>query len=271
MTHATDSTDDLMARLTSGRVYDLGTSYEAGMPVHPAHPPYVFAMQRRHGDLIRPGPYSSANEMIVLCAHTGTHLDALGHVSEGGIVHGGLDAGEVQQGGRGLKVHGIENVAPVLRRGVLLDVAGAEGVDVLPADFAVSGQMAQDIAASQGVEVRAGDAVLFRTGWMRYWNDPTAFLSVDQGLPGPNGDAGEWLAERKVFLGGSDTVSFEIVVPGAGMPVHIILLMRNGIHILENAVLDDLARDKVYEFALAVAPLKFVGATGSPVRPIAIA
>ncbi|MBM4435635.1 MAG: cyclase family protein [Actinobacteria bacterium] len=258
-------------RLASATVYDLGTRLEMGMPVHPAHCPYVFTLQRRHGDTARPGGYSSANEVIVMSGHTGTHLDALGHISEYGRLNGGRDAADVQQGGRGLKDLGIEQVAPVVRRGVLLDVAGAEGVATLPAGFAITRAIAQAVARAQGVEIRPGDAVLVNTGWMRYWSDPAAFLRTDDGQPGIDAEAAAWLATRRIFLGGSDTVAFEHVQAGShALPVHPLFLVRNGIHILEMADLRALARDKVYEFGFILAPLKFAGGTASPVRPLAL-
>ena len=269
--NATSDARSWIERLANSRVYDLGTPLQIGMPVHPAHCPYVFTMQRRHGDTSRPGGYSSANEVIVMSGHTGTHLDGLGHISEHGQIHGGLDAAEVQRGGKGLTANGIENVAPIVRRGVLLDVAGAEGVAVLPPDFPIDAKRAQAVAKAQGVEVRSGDAVLVRTGWMKYWSDPPAFLKTVDGQPGINADAAEWLAEVGVFLGGSETVAFEYVQPKSeSLPVHLIFLVRNGIHIIEMIDLDSLARDRVYEFGFVCAPLKFIGGTASPIRPLAL-
>ena len=261
----------LAEQLATSRVYDLGTRYEMGMPVHPAHPPYIFTLQRRHGDTFRPGGYSSSNELIVMCGHTGTHIDSLAHVSEHGQLCGGIDASSNQQGGRGMKERGVDTIAPVVRRGVLLDVAGAEGVDILPPGFGANAQTLQAVAEAQGVEIRAGDCVLVRTGWMRHWGNPPAYLAEEKGQPGVDADAAEWLVERGIFLGGSDTAAFEQVVPGEGMPVHLIFLARNGIHILEMADLETLAKAGVYEFGFVLSPLNLVGATGSPVRPIALA
>ncbi len=271
MAQAPTTDPGLVDQLSSARVYDLGTPYEMGMPVHPAHPPYVFTLQRRHGDTFRPGNYSSSNELVVMCGHTGTHIDSLAHVSENGQLFGGIDAASNQQGGRGMKENGVDTIAPVVRRGVLLDVASAESVDILPPDFAVDAETIQAVAAAQGVEIRGGDCVLIRTGWIQHFGDPAAYLAEEQGQPGVNADGAEWLAERGVFLGGSDTSAFEQVVPGKGMPVHLIFLARNGIHILEMADLETLAADRVFEFGFVLSPLKLVGATGSPVRPIALA
>ena len=58
------------------------------------HPPYIFTLQRRHGDTMRPGGLGSANELIVMCGHTGTHLDALAHFARDGVMCGGLEAAD---------------------------------------------------------------------------------------------------------------------------------------------------------------------------------
>ena len=273
MTQASNPDRAFIDRLTSARVYDLGMPFEMGMPAAPSQP-FIFALQRRHGDYPRPNGADSATDVITLFLHTGTHLDALGHFSESGKLHGGLDAAEVQQGARGLTALGIETVGPVVRRGVLLDVAGAEGVDKLPDSFGITAQIAQDVAEAQGVELHAGDAVLFRTGFIRNWNNPSEFLRThgDEGRCGVTADAAEWLAERRVFLAGADTVAFEHILPvrEPPMPVHILMLVRQGIYLLEMANLEELAQDSVYEFGFVLAPLKLVGATASPVRPLAI-
>ena len=54
------------------------------------------------------------------------------------------------------------------------------------------------------------------------------------------------------------------------LPVHGYMLAVNGIFLLENLDLEAMSRDKVYEFALIVQPLKLKGATGSSVTPIAV-
>ena len=77
-----------------------------------------------------------------------------------------------------------------------------------------------------------------------------------------------WLAEKGIVLTGSDTMSFEQVPsPHLG---HLELIRRRGISIIKQANLEELAADRIYEFLLIVLPLKLVGATASPVHPIAI-
>ncbi len=75
----------------------------------------------------------------------------------------------------GLERHTVDTIAPIFRRGVLLDIPKLAGVDVLPTDFIVTPEHMD--AAAAGVAVRADDVVLIRTGWARYWDDPARFIS----------------------------------------------------------------------------------------------
>jgi kynurenine formamidase len=255
------------------RAYDLGRPLEATTPVAPGHPNLRLALLRRHGDVVRSDGSTSANELISTSGHTGTHIDALAHFAKDGHLHGGHDAGEASQGGR-FKVHGADAIAPIVTHGLLLDVAAAEGAAALEAGRRITAADIERTCRHHGVEVGAGDAVLFRTGWPvgRYTDEP-AYVGWPSGVPGPDETAARWLAERRVRVAGSDTIAFEWLAPGAGhgrLPVHVILLVENGIHIIEVLDLEELAADGVHEFLFVCSPLKLVGATGSPVRPLAL-
>jgi kynurenine formamidase len=257
--------------ISDGRVYDLGQPFFNGMPVSNFHPPYIFTLMVRHGDAVLPEGCGASNEVVVISGHTGTHLDALGHIADDGHIYGGTDAIQVQVGGRGLREHGIEQVAPIVARGVLLDVPAFRGVEILPGGSAVTGAELAAVAKHQGVEVRSGDVVLIRTGWLRHWDDPAAYRGDLTGEPGPDASAAEWLAERKIRATGSDTIAYEARAQGASaLGAHVVLIVHNGIHILEIVNCEELARDRVYTFLFVASPLKLKGATGSPVRPIAI-
>jgi kynurenine formamidase len=255
------------------RVYDLGRPLEATTPVAPGHPNFRMALLRRHGDVVRPDGSSSANELVSTSGHTGTHIDGLAHFSSNGRLHGDEDAGEAARGGR-FKVHGVDTIAPIVTHGVLLDVAAAEGAESLEPGRPITAADIEAACRHHGVEVGAGDAVLFRTGWpVGRYQDEAAYVGWPTGVPGPDESAARWLAERRVHVAGSDTIAFEWLAPGAGhsrLPVHVILLVENGIHIIEVLDLEELARDGVHEFLFVCSPLKLVGATGSPVRPLAL-
>lgn len=241
------------------------------MPHFPSHPPFLFSLTKKHGDLVS-GGVSSAADCITFGGHVGTHIDALCHFSYEGNLHGGVRAGEHQSYGGGVGPMSVDTIEPLLRRGVLLDIAGLEGTAALAKDFSIGPEHLDAAVQAQGVAIAAGDVVLLRTGWGRMFDDPVQYITGGQGAqpagPGPELAGARWLSEQKVFAAGSDTVAFE-KVPGA-MPVHVHLLVESGIHIIENLNLEELARERVYEFLFIAAPLKIRGGTGSPIRPLAV-
>lgn len=249
--------------LTGAKLFDLAQPYFTGMPHHPSHPPFLFSLVKSHGEYLGPNGVSSASDAIALGSHVGTHIDALCHFSCGGKLHGGDLAAGLQSYGAGLRQFSIDTVAPILRRGVLLDLAGN---GPLPADFEITPDHLDSAAA--GIDIRAGDVVLLRTGWAQHFRDPGKFINQVRG-PGPALAGARWLSARGIFAAGSDTVAFE-KVPDLAMPVHVHLLVERGIHIIECLNLEELARAGVREFLFIALPLKIEGATASPVRPIAL-
>jgi kynurenine formamidase len=254
------------------RVIDLAQPLWPGMPSSPNHPGFRMALIRRHGDSVRADGGSAANELIVTGGHVGTHVDALAHVSQDGLLHGGVSATEAQVGGR-FSQFGIDELEPIVARGVLLDVAATTGVDVLAGGYAIGARDLQAALDRAGVPLGAGDVALVRTGWARRFSDADAFLGHASGVPGPTEDAVRWLLERGVRATGSDTVAYEHIPPGAGhalLPVHRLLLVDHGVPIVEMLDLEPLAAAGPAEFVFVLAPLKIRGATGSPVRPLAL-
>jgi len=250
---------------TNSKVYDLAQPYFVGMPHHPVHPPYLYSLVKEHGEYVTATGASSASDAIALGSHVGTHIDALCHFSCGGKLHAGR---EIQQSyGSGLRDYSIDTIPPILRRGVLLDIAGLRG-EILSEDFEITPLHLDEAVDKQQVAVQPGDVVLLRTGWATYFEDPAKFIAKVRG-PGPGLPGAKWLSSRGVFAAGSDTVAFE-KVPDNNMPVHVHFLVDNGIHIIECLNLETLAADRVYEFTFIAAPLKLSAATGAPVRPLAI-
>lgn len=261
---------NLIDEIAGARVFDLAQPYYVGMPHHPVHPPFLFGLTKKHGDTVTPSGASSAAEAIALGGHVGTHIDALCHFSCGGVLHGGHPVADAQSYGEGLKRWSIDTMAPaIIRRGVLLDIAGIEGVDELPVDFAITPDHLEAACAAHGVAVTEGCVCLIRTGWARYWDDAAKYIRQVRG-PGPEEPAARWLSARKVFAAGSDTIAFE-KVPAVNMPVHVHLLVESGIHIIEALNMEQLVSSQVFEFLFMATPLKIRGATGSPIRPVALA
>lgn len=251
------------------QVFDLSQPLENGMPCSPSHPGFHMALMRRHGDLMR-GAGSGSNEIITFGGHVGTHVDALAHVAAEGQLHGGIDAIANSVGGRHRNL-GAETIPPMMCRGRLLDIPRALGQNLLPPGYGVT---VDDLQAAAGpAPVRPGDVVLVRTGWPQRYDDHDAYVGHRDGAPGVTGPAAEWLADRDVRAVGADTIAFDQIHPGKGhshMPAHHVLLVQRGIHIIEVLNLEELAEHGVTEFWFLMIPLRLVGATGSPVRPLAI-
>ncbi len=265
--------DPILEAIAGGvRIFDLARPMEIGMPQSPNHPQFRIVLARRHGDAVRADGGSAASELIITGGHVGTHIDALSHVSHDGHLHGGLDAAEAQRGGRFAQL-GVETIAPMLCRGWLLDVPAALGLDACAAGYEITPGDLEAAAARQGSELAPGDVVLVRSGWAQRWADREAYVGHDSGVPGPGEAAARWLAARRPRAVGADSIAFEHLAPGAGhalLPAHRVLLVEHGIHIIETLNLEALAEAGVHEFAFVLVPLPLVGATGSPVRPLAV-
>ena len=268
-----------------GRAYSLAAVRYPGMPLFPGHPPFqVLNYRTPHGIRVtgaQPwGPRNEAGlgymaEYVMATSHSGAHVDALAHMTVGPESHwygGGNPADHLTDFG---PTHGdASTMPPFFTRGVLLDAAGHRGVSCLPRGAAVDATELEAIAAAEGVTVGRWDVVLVRTGYMSLW--PDAERMAAHKTPGPDVSAARWLLERGVVATGSDTETYEVQPapdpgePANPQPVHTLLLIDNGIHLLESLDLETLARDRVYEFLFVALPLKIRGATGSMVDPLAV-
>ncbi|MGH7776926.1 MAG: cyclase family protein [Candidatus Dormibacterales bacterium] len=262
------SLDSLVAALSAARVYDLEQPRVIGMPAFPAHwPGYHFALGRRHeAGLER---RTSASGMTYCAEHSGTHIDAFCHQAEEMAMFGGVAVTAAVQTQAGFKSLGVETIEPILRRGVLLDLAPG---GPLPAGTLVGVADLERAAARQGTQVRPGDVLLVRLGWGARWADAALYLEA----PGMDREAAEWAAGRGVFAVGADNMAWDLPgyvdpVLGSSLPCHVVLLVRHGVHMIENLMLEELAAAGVTEFLFACVPLKYVGGTASAVRPLALA
>jgi kynurenine formamidase len=268
------SVDAVLSAVGAGvRIVDLGRPLFVGMPQSPNHPAFWHTLPRRHGDMVRSDGSSAANDMIVMGTHVGTHIDALAHVSFEGCLHGGADAHDAGVGGKFLE-HGVHTIAPMVRRGVLLDVPGALGLDACEPGYEIT---VADLEAAErlaAITVAEGDVVLVRSGWGRNFDDGAdAYVGRESGVPGVSEAGAQWLAGRRIHAAGADTIAFERLAPGGGhslLPAHRVLLVEAGIYIIEAMALDELAGIGVHEFTFVLVPMNLVGATGSPVRPLAV-
>jgi kynurenine formamidase len=234
----------------------------------PANAPnYTFMLHRRHEQGLE--SRTSAAGMILTADHAGTHVDALCHQAEDMHMFGGVPVTAANQDPGGVRVLSAEALPPIVRRGVLVDLVEARGAR-LPPRYLVERAELEAAAESQGVAVRPGDVLLIHTGWGAAWEDPD-YISGG----GMARSSGEWAVEHGVYAVGADNMSWDLPgyvdqVLGHSLPNHTLLLARAGILIFENLLLEDLAASGAKEFLFVSLPLKLVGATGSPTRPVAI-
>lgn len=266
----------------TGKLYELGHVYEPEMPLYGQR---VYEM--RSPGTPSGGPVGKNNlvynEEILFTeiGQVGTQLDGLGHVGkqlefEDGTVndvyYNGYTGDQIYSG-YGLKKLGVENVKPIITKGILIDIAGYKELDILPSNYYVTLEDLKGALKKQGLkeeDIENGDAVLFRYGWSKLWSNPDKYNVAP---PGIGLEVAEWIASKNVSLVGSDQFGTEVGTnpdPDLASPVHQLLITKNGILNLENLDLEELAKDKCNEFLLVFTPVRFKGATGSPGRPIAI-
>jgi kynurenine formamidase len=255
--------------IKTGMIYQLGRVYEAGMPMfgtrhYSLRIPQAFQMPGSNHPIYHDELISGELGQI------GTQFDGLGHMGIGDLFYNGNNRNDFAKP-EGLSKLGIENVGPLVTRGVLIDVAKFKEVSQLKSGYEITAADLQGALKKQSIDIRPGDVALIHTGWGSLWMKDNNQYS--QGAPGIGLGAAQFLADKEVIVVGSDNWGIEVSPnPDASLnvPVHQLLIARNGIYLHENLNTEELARDGVYEFAYVYAPLRLKGATGSPGNPIAI-
>jgi kynurenine formamidase len=212
----------------------------------------------------------SADDVVMMHTHGATHIDALCHIFVGDTLYNGHPASSLSPYGA-LKC-GIDNVGPIVGRGVLLDIAGRRGRQRLESGEPITPDDLDDCAKAQGTDVRPGDIVLVRTGWWQlFGEDAHARQAFYDGEPGPDGDCGNWFQARDVVALGADNPAVEVVASWRDpLPLHRAVIWGCGGYLLEFLDLEQLAADHVHEFMFVATPLRLEGGIGSPIVPLAI-
>jgi kynurenine formamidase len=265
---------DILRQVAGGKVYDLSVDLFVGMPncCGPfGDPTFQISMTHTPARDTTKEPLSYSGDAISMYTHTGTHIDTLNHFGLRGKIWNQVSA-EDALGVRGWTKSGADKYPPIVARGVLIDVATSKNVAHLPESYSITAADLQDALRKQGTTLRRGDVVLVRTGLMTLWPDAAKYRLADQA--GLSLEAAKWLVEeQQAMLVGADNFgieSFPSKNPANFVPVHTYLLTERGVSLLEVLWLEDLAKDRVHEFLFIGAPLKLRGATGSPLRPLAI-
>ncbi len=255
--------------IRSGEVFELGRVLSPAMPFFGTR---RFELTTKRTVLNTGSNRRGSNEELIYAemGQIGTQFDAFSHQTIGDSLYNCFKLDEISTR-NGFTRLGVENVGLLMTRGVLVDVAAGKGVPALAANYEITPADLQAALKRQGLTLEPGDAVLIHTGGGRHWGRDNA--QYGKSSPGIGVAAAEWLAKQNPILVGADNTSVEVSPnpdPKVNLPVHQILLVVNGIHLLENLKLEDLAGKNVHEFAFILQPLKMQGATGSTVAPVAI-
>ena len=255
--------------IRTGEVFELGRVLKADMPFSVGR---RFEMETKRTNMNAGSNRRGSNEEIVFTelGQVGAQFDGFTHQTIDDSLYNCVKVGDVATR-TGFTKLGVEHVGSLITRGVLIDVAALKGVPMLGDTYAITAADLQQALQRQNVSLQPGDAAIIHTGWGRLWDtDTTRYLKTNPGL---TTGAAEWLAKQDPMLIGTDNGPVGVTPdpdPNLSNPVHQIALVVNGIHLLENLKLDELAGKQVYEFALIVQPLKIQGGTGSTVAPTAV-
>lgn len=267
-----------LGKVRSGRLFDLGVTIAPETARLPGQQPYSISMavtpdsmrEMMKGAGIETD-VGFAIDKVEMDLHTGTHVDALGHVARGDAMHGGARVGEIVHDS-GLAALASQDIPPIISRGVLLDVAKVAGRKSLPLGHVVTADDLQKALRDAGVTLQAGDVALVHTGWLgEHFADPPAY--VEPGYPGIDLDAANLLIEQGAFAIAVDNISIEPMLSQQAddlARVHVRCLLDAGVYLIENVQTQELADAGVTEFAFVCASVKFEGGTGGPVRPLAL-
>ncbi len=294
----TDASRAAALRLaTQGRAYDLGLPYDRNSYRWPGHSPGEIISFRtpegvaRQRDLSFTTPESGNtghtrwhSNVLFMNDNVATQIDGLAHITHGADNHWYNGFREDQHGGDfGVRRADVTKIPPIVARGVMIDVAGQKGLEALPSNYEITVADLETALRAQNVDVTPGTVVLIRTGTARYWgeNGGDHAKIAQHDTAGIGMAAARWLVEQKGALAvGADTSGLECLPPrpadsqavgGSFNPVHVYLLVNQGVHIMEFHNLERLAADRVYEFAYVATTNAIRGSVaGTALRPIAL-
>jgi kynurenine formamidase len=288
-----------LSKVEEGNVYDLGLAYDRRSFKFVGHSSgEIMSFRTPEGLLLHPGDKELAfveegnslkttwaSNALFISDNVATQIDSLGHIYEGDPPHtyNGYRSEDIQSDFGLLKL-GADTIPPIVAPATMIDVAASVGKDPLPESFGIGSDHLKEALDKQGVDIDPLDIVLVRTGTGGVWLDGSGVGANNSEVEAPDlagltVEGAKWLVEEKGALAlGSDTSSLEVRPPKDQLeegtsfnPVHIYLLARQGVHILEYQNLEHLAEDKVYKFAYILGVNKIRGtAAGTVLRPIGI-
>jgi kynurenine formamidase len=298
--------DKFIKAVQKARIFDLSHTWDEKSPIAGVNPPYEMTLNKTHDDFdpTKPpdqlgtrGQFDPDRQLSFTSEiqkwsgqHGAPSIDAIGHIGHNGWLFGKVDAKAATSNRLGIGRSGVGANLDIahyptnllVNRGVLLDVGRFlqhGSAAPLPADTNITAEDLAETAHDQGVKIKRGDTVLIRTGWGQYFNTQQAKYSDPNASAGVGVSGAKYLIKQKAAVVGNDTLTFEFRPPVAFppdvplfqvFPVHMLVIADNGINIIENYFLEEIAAAKEYEFLLVVPPLKIRGGTGSALRSFAL-
>ena len=292
-------TKKALSMVKEGKVYDLGLTYERRSYKFAGHNPGEIIsfrtptgmLNQKDLDQVKSEEDNSLkttfmSNALFISDNVATQIDGFGHLYEGDPPHtyNGIRFEDIQSDW-GLLRLGAQTIPPIVAPATMIDVAASVGEDPLPKSFGIGPDQLQEALDKQGVDIDPLDVVLVRTGTGGVWLKGGGVGANHSEIEGPDSagltvSGAKWLVEEKGALAvGADTSGIEVLPPKEQLddgtsfnPVHVYLLVRQGVHILEYHNQEDLAADEVYKFAYILGVNKIQGtAAGTALRPIGIA
>jgi kynurenine formamidase len=263
----------------TGEIFSLGFHLSSELPLIPGR---RFDLHMKRSTATDPGTRGENEEIVITeLGQVGTQLDAFAHQIYGGKYYNCITDHQMSfttgdnltGGGRlGFPYLGVEKIPDIMPRGVLIDVAALKNVSMLSGGYVITAEDLQQALAKEKVTLQPGDAVMIHTGWGKLYTvkDKDQYMKSS---PGIGIAAGEWLIRQNPMLVGTDTCCVEVrPYPGqkVNLPIHAMFLIVNGVYLVENLNLEQLAAAQAYETAYIMEPLKIEGGTGSTIAPIAV-
>lgn len=263
--------------VADGRVVSLGRVIRRDVVRSELRSPPTLILTVDGGDYaagaLRSNGVYFADDYLSMPVATGTHIDSLAHAWSDDGLYNGHDPRSVHSWGA--KLCGIDKVSGIVTAGVLADICRLHGVDTLAPSHVITPAQLEAATIGLGNDVLPGDALLVRTGWLREDN-LSRYERADALIahePGLGLDAAQWIADKDIAFVGADNVGVEVKPsenPDVRSPLHVSLISRLGVYLIELLDLEELASHTPGRFLFVAAPLRLRGAVNSPLNPLAI-
>ncbi|MGE6449931.1 cyclase family protein [Pseudoalteromonas tetraodonis] len=261
--------------LTASKLIKQGKVYGLGMAVNKDTPAFRHRYFEVHTSQPEPKTFGTnkftyIDDQIIGWTGVGSQINGLAHYGRDNVHYNGHKVSDFMTV-TGVKKLGLEKVPPMVSRGVLLDMRPYFNQDIVNEGTTFNKKEIDAVAKQQGVDIQKGDVVLFCTGWSDLMGkDNERYLA---GGPGIGVKGGKYLAEKGVIAVGADNWSSEAVPhedPSLSFPVNQMMATNYGVHVLENILCDDLAKDQAWEFMFVLGHPLYEGSTQVQINPVAI-